>query len=79
MEQLQVYFTILNKEIDKSDRQVILNGVLNYICWQESSNLADNAEITMEVEKTLEAVIPPATYNSAKELPWLVRNWLQIH
>ena len=31
IEELQIYFTIFHKEIDKKDRQIIFNGVVNFI------------------------------------------------
>src|SRR5438445_30410 len=79
MEELQIYFTIFNKEIEKEDRQIIFNGVVNYITWLESKNLAQQAEIHMQLGETLQAIIPQPTWNPAKAVPWLVQNWPQIH
>jgi len=78
VEQLQVYFTIFHKEIDKMERQIICNRVVNFIAWQESKDLAEQAEIHMQLGETLEAIIPQPTWNPAKTVPWLVQNWPQI-
>ena len=78
MNQVQTYCLLNQYELDIEEIELIFQACLNYLTYQEASELSNHALENMELNAGFKLRLPQPTYNPVKGIPWLVKNWPEI-
>jgi len=78
MNQVQTYCLLNQYELSVEEIGIIFQACLNYLIFQEASELSNKVLENMELNAGFKIRPPQPTYNLVKGIPWLVKNWPEI-
>jgi len=78
MNQVQTYCLLDQYELTIEEIGLIFEACLNYLIYQEATELSNHALNNMELNAGFQSRPPQPTYNPVKGIPWLIKNWLEI-
>jgi len=78
MNQVQTYCLLNQYELNVEEIGIISQACLNYLTFQEASELSNKVLESMVLNARAKARPPQPTYNPVKGIRWLVKNWLEI-
>jgi len=78
MNQVQTYCLHNQYKLNVEEIGIIFQVCLNYLTFQEVSELNNKVLEDMELNTGFKQRPPQPTYNPVKGIPWLVKNWPEI-
>ena len=78
MNQVQTYCLLNQYELAMEEIELIFEICLNYLTYQEASELSNHVLENMELNAGFKTSPPQPTYIPGKGILWLVKNWPEI-
>jgi len=78
MNQVQTYCLLNQYDLTIEEIGIIFQACLNYLTFQEASELSNKVLENMELNAGIKTRPPQPTYNLVKGIAWLVKDWPEI-
>jgi len=78
MNQVQSYCLLNQYELSIEEIDIIFQACLNYLTFQEATELSDKGLESIELNQGFKHRPPQPMYNPVNSIPWLVKNWPEI-
>jgi len=78
MNQVQTYCLLNQYDLAIEEIGLILQAYLNYVNYQEASELSNHKLQNMELNVGFKTRLEQPIGNPGKSIPWLIKNWPEI-